>query len=456
MHVKIGRMVEETVITCLEGSCTVANDMGEVDLVAGLGARISNLRVPPKVRPITPAEVEEWIAVNPEALEILPQLTATVGALPAVLPTARPGVQNWCPGEPGWITIKAQAGDTIASLAQKLGVNPGELARASCVSPQAELNPGTVLFAPFDPLRAPPIDWITSTIEPSVAPILANFTLPPTSPPTPTTELTSTLSPPQTDLPASTETSVPSQTSIPIPAQPTAIPAQPATAIPAQPTAIPPQPAPTPTFCEGVNGISVAECDVLVALYNSTNGSGWIDQTNWLVTNTPCSWYGVTCSGGYITQLSLVDNQLSGNIPVELARLTNLTVIDFQINQLTSNIPSSLGSLTNLTQLSVNGNQLSGTIPPELGSLANLTALGLSYNQLSGTIPSELGNLTNLVHLYLNYSLLSGPMPDNLRNLVVLKEFYYPDIVCVPPTATPEFMAWIDAVIYHTSYTICP
>jgi hypothetical protein len=34
------------------------------------------------------------------------------------------------------------------------------------------------------------------------------------------------------------------------------------------------------SFCDTVTDISTGECEGLIALYESTNGSGWINQTN--------------------------------------------------------------------------------------------------------------------------------------------------------------------------------
>ena len=78
------------------------------------------------------------------------------------------------------------------------------------------------------------------------------------------------------------------------------------------------------TNCASVTEIPQAECEALVTLYNSTNGASWTNHTNWLTTDTPCSWYGVYCTAGYITQLSLDSNKLTGGIPPELGALSHL------------------------------------------------------------------------------------------------------------------------------------
>ena len=156
---------------------------------------------------------------------------------------------------------------------------------------------------------------------------------------------------------------------------------------------------------------------VLIALYNATNGPNWTNNTNWLSDAPIGQWHGVTTdANGRVTALSLWGNQLSGSIPSELGRLTNLNVLELDINQLSGSIPPELGNLTNLTWLGLSNNQLSGSIPASLGRLANLTALSLWGNQLSGSIPSELGNLANLEYLYLGGSnQLTGCIPAGLR-----------------------------------------
>ncbi len=179
-----------------------------------------------------------------------------------------------------------------------------------------------------------------------------------------------------------------------------------------------------PYACSNVTEIQQAECEALEALYNSTDGDSWINQTDWLMTNTPCSWYGVACSGGHIYGIDLRANQLSGSIPPEMGNLTQLTRLALSQNQLSGSIPPQLGNLSQLISLYLFDNQLTGNIPPELGNLAQLEVLSLSDNQFSGSIPPELGNLTQLVGLNISYNQLSGNIPVELGNLTQLMSLF--------------------------------
>ena len=170
-----------------------------------------------------------------------------------------------------------------------------------------------------------------------------------------------------------------------------------------------------------VNPVASPDREILVALYNATDGPNWIDSDNWL-TDAPLSeWHGVvTDAQGRVTVIYLAFNDLSGSLPVELGNLASLTTLRLDFNDLSGSIPVELGNLTNLTDLDLSVNDLSGPIPPELGKLTNLTDLDLASNELSGPIPPELGKLTNLTYLRLSSNELSGPIPADLTGLTSL------------------------------------
>jgi Leucine-rich repeat (LRR) protein/PKD repeat protein len=175
--------------------------------------------------------------------------------------------------------------------------------------------------------------------------------------------------------------------------------------------------------CSSVTEIPQTECEALVALYNSTGGDSWTTNTNWLVTNTPSNWYGVSAEGGHVFVVSLNYNNLTGNLPPELGNLTTLVVLFLTNNHLTGSIPPELGNLTTLSDLNLYNNQLTGGIPPELGNSTRMQLLNLGFNQLTGSIPPELGNLTllNPLNLYLDNNQLTGGIPPELGNLTTLR-----------------------------------
>ena len=195
-----------------------------------------------------------------------------------------------------------------------------------------------------------------------------------------------------------------------------------------------------------VTKLGVVDCgpsdrDILLALYNATDGPNWTNNTNWLSDKPIGEWYGVRVdSQGRVIELRMaafveyepgrfrqIGNGLNGVIPPELVSLSNLRVLELSANLLRGKIPPELGNLSRLTFLGLRSNLLTGTIPPELGNLAQLESLQLgsaslrNVNKLTGEIPSELGNLSRLRWLDLRYNDLFGPIPPELGKLTRLE-----------------------------------
>ena len=171
---------------------------------------------------------------------------------------------------------------------------------------------------------------------------------------------------------------------------------------------------PTPTAT-----LTAAQRDraALEALYDAAGGDNWDDNSNWKSAQALSTWHGVTVSGGRVTELALVLNNLVGTIPTQLGSLSSLTSLDLGSNDLTGTIPTQLGNLSNLQTLNLSGNGLSGSIPTQLGNLASLEDLDLGRNSLSGSIPTQLGNLSSLETLQLDENDLTGPIPSALGSL---------------------------------------
>ena len=109
----------------------------------------------------------------------------------------------------------------------------------------------------------------------------------------------------------------------------------------------------------------------LLALYNSTSGDTWYNNTRWF-TNAPLGkWFGL--SGGafggsdgpqLVTRIQLPENNLTGEIPPELGNLGFMQALDLSGNNLTGEIPSELGGIPLLYHLDLANNGLTGEIPP--------------------------------------------------------------------------------------------
>lgn len=94
--------------------------------------------------------------------------------------------------------------------------------------------------------------------------------------------------------------------------------------------------------------VSAPEREVLVALYQATDGSHWTKRAKWLgPAGTECEWEGVTCipnsDGSMVVEaLDLGDNNLVGSVPESVGRLIHLDWLFVYGNRLTGMLPDSL------------------------------------------------------------------------------------------------------------------
>jgi hypothetical protein len=166
--------------------------------------------------------------------------------------------------------------------------------------------------------------------------------------------------------------------------------------------------------------MNVGDCEALIALYESTDGENWNDNSNWLG-DSPCnaakSWFGVSCLGGRVTEINLSENNLVGGLPDELGNLGQLSALDLFSNTITGTLPAALFNLDTVTFLQLGNNEIEGTIPPEMENMDGLVSLYLNQNSFSGVIPDTLGNIDGLELLYLHGNMLNEPVPDSLCTL---------------------------------------
>lgn len=164
----------------------------------------------------------------------------------------------------------------------------------------------------------------------------------------------------------------------------------------------------------------------LVALYNSTNGSSWTDNGNWLSDQSPRFWSGVYVTDDYDTRvrkLKLKNNNLTGTLPENLGNLTGCEELVLSDNQISGVIPAGINNMEALERLELQNNLLTSPMP-NLPSLNNLTVFSIAANSFEGEIPSEFGNIPNLISLTLDHNNFTGTIPSSFTHLDQLRELY--------------------------------
>lgn len=156
----------------------------------------------------------------------------------------------------------------------------------------------------------------------------------------------------------------------------------------------------------------------LVALYNQTNGPGWLFKDHWLVAGHPVSWwYGVEIHDNRVIRLDMSDNMLNGHIPGEIGDLDSLRYLDFCHAVLLS-LPNSIGDLSTLDTLSLFSVEID-TLPQGIGNLHDLKYFNFSFTQIR-YLPDEIGGLINLEVLS-GYDSELRAIPETIGNLAAIR-----------------------------------
>ncbi len=413
-------------LTCLEGACSVKNESGQVNLVAGQTGSVYDPALAPVAGRMDKNDINAWLQNNPEATLVIPPLRKTAAALPSLTPGVAATLPVTSTVTPR-LTVTPRGTSTQAGGLLPVNTATSTATSTSGASPTASQTVTPSVTRTAQPSVSPTatktrtaVIFFTVTARVTVTPSLtasatisATPTVTRTKTGTPTvsanlatqTQTATKLAPTHTVTASATlvHTATVTMTNLPI--------------FTATTTVTPTPSAAAVITCNVITQIPTLECEALAAFYAATNGSGWGNSNGWFVTDLPCSWNGVTCFNGNVVDLQLAGNKLSGTLPVQLGNLSKLKQLLLDHNQLTGSMPLELGNLSSLTNLDLSFNQFSNVIPATLGGLTNLTLLYLENNQLSGLLSQDLCMLVNLQSLRLSDNVLSGPLPACVTGL---------------------------------------
>ncbi|XP_042510786.1 probable LRR receptor-like serine/threonine-protein kinase At1g67720 [Macadamia integrifolia] len=135
----------------------------------------------------------------------------------------------------------------------------------------------------------------------------------------------------------------------------------------------------------------------------------------------PVPWSWVQCNSDprpRIVSIFLSRKNLTGNVPLELTKLTGLVELLLDGNSLTGPIPDFAGC-GNLKIIHLEDNQLSGELPSSLADLHDLKELYLQNNSLSGTVPISLLKKNLILNYSGNINLHKGGNPRSHMKLII-------------------------------------
>ena len=179
------------------------------------------------------------------------------------------------------------------------------------------------------------------------------------------------------------------------------------------------------------------ECEAWQELFDATGGENWTQCSK--LRDDPCACdggegdvcapglgqhdmrYGVCCdavadAGRGITRIVLHGANMTGELPDNLDRFSELVVFDVDHNRLTGKIPQKLPARLGAFYVGGYTNRLAGPLPAELPSeLAYFDVDGQTYGHSSfdKSVPAAWATgFAELLDLKLKYTGLTGPLPD--------------------------------------------
>ncbi|XP_027364960.1 probable LRR receptor-like serine/threonine-protein kinase At1g67720 [Abrus precatorius] len=159
--------------------------------------------------------------------------------------------------------------------------------------------------------------------------------------------------------------------------------------------------------------------EAILSVLSQYSSADWAQEGGDPCLPVPWSW--IRCNTDQqprIVSILLSNKNLTGNIPLDITKLTGLVELWLDGNMLTGPIPDFTGCM-DLKIIHLENNQLTGALPTSLANLPNLRELYVQNNRLSGTVPSGLLSKDLVLNYSGNINLHKGSRKNSHTNVII-------------------------------------
>eukprot|EP00698_Gefionella_okellyi_P001098 TRINITY_DN1097_c0_g1_i1.p1 TRINITY_DN1097_c0_g1~~TRINITY_DN1097_c0_g1_i1.p1 ORF type:complete len:2798 (+),score=590.51 TRINITY_DN1097_c0_g1_i1:689-9082(+) len=121
-----------------------------------------------------------------------------------------------------------------------------------------------------------------------------------------------------------------------------------------------------------------------------------------------------------VLSLQGYDTPFQTTLPVDIASLTLMTLLDLHNCKLSGSVPTELSLMTNLGVLSMYGNSMTGSLS-FLPTGTRISMINVGQNRFSGTFPPVWG--PNIINFYIHVCSITGSMPQGFTDMTKVVNF---------------------------------